>query len=153
MCIFLGLRRQDILLFWQKKDESVFRTIKTNGAGSVESNIRSQIATYSFCNKTKHEALCVIMFFQCWEYVWHFGMDPDPRIRTSDQKHTDPTDPDPEHRYKVIKKSQNRRNQGFPYYFFLMMEGSGAGPVIVTKIRMRIREALKHMDPGADPDP
>jgi hypothetical protein len=37
---------------------------------------------------------------------------------------------------KVIKKSQNSRNQGFSYYFCLMMEGSGsrsgAGSVLVT---------------------
>jgi hypothetical protein len=36
-------------------------------------------------------------------------------------------DPDPEHWQKVIKKSQNRRNQGFSYYFRMMMEGSGSG--------------------------
>ncbi len=28
---------------------------------------------------------------------------------------------------KVKKKSQNRRNQGFSYYFCLMIEGSGSG--------------------------
>jgi hypothetical protein len=33
---------------------------------------------------------------------------------------------------KVIKKSENSRNQSFSYYFFLMMEGSGAGSVLVT---------------------
>jgi hypothetical protein len=34
-----------------------------------------------------------------------------------------------------------------------MMEGSGAGSILVTKnIRMRIREAQKHTDP-TDPDP
>ncbi len=48
-------------------------------------------------------------------------MDPDP----------DP-DADPEHCYKVIKKSQNRRNEGFSYYVCLMMEGSVAGSVHVT---------------------
>jgi hypothetical protein len=41
------------------------------------------------------------------------------------QKHTDPTDQDPhadpEHWFKVVKKSQNSRNQ------VLTMEGSGAG--------------------------
>jgi hypothetical protein len=31
--------------------------------------------------------------------------------------------------YKVIKKSQNSRNQGFSYYFCLMMEGSVSGSV------------------------
>ncbi len=30
-------------------------------------------------------------------------------------------------RQKVIKKSQNSRNQGFSYYFCLMIEGSGSG--------------------------
>ncbi len=30
---------------------------------------------------------------------------------------------------KVIKKSQNRKNLSFSYYFCLMMEGSGAGSV------------------------
>ncbi len=53
------------------------------------------------------------------------------------QKHSDPIDLDPEYwyiyiippRYKVRKKSQN---QGFSYYFCLMMEGSGAGSVLVT---------------------
>ncbi len=51
------------------------------------------------------------------------------------QKHTDP-----EHwyiyiilqRYKVIKKLQNSRNQGFSCYFCLLMEGSGAGSVLLT---------------------
>jgi hypothetical protein len=37
---------------------------------------------------------------------------------------------------KIMKKSQNWRNQGFSYYFCLMMEGSGVGPgaesVLVT---------------------
>jgi hypothetical protein len=33
---------------------------------------------------------------------------------------------------KVIKKSQNNRNQGFSYYFCLMMEGSEAGSVPLT---------------------
>ncbi len=70
---------------------------------------------------------------------WHFSTDPDedPQIRTSvlrirmriqeAQKHTDSTDPDPEHWYKVIKMSQNSRNQGFSFYICLMKEGSGAG--------------------------
>ncbi len=36
---------------------------------------------------------------------------------------------------KVIKKSQNRRNEGFCYFFCLMIEGSGAGsvPYLVLK--------------------
>jgi hypothetical protein len=48
---------------------------------------------------------------------------------------------------KVIKKSQNGRNQCFSYYFCLMKEGSGSGSIYLT-----IREVQKHMDP-ADPDP
>ena len=48
----------------------------------------------------------------------------------------------------VIKKSQNRRNQGFSFYFCLMIEGSGVGSVPLTNgsgsgrpnnIRIRIR--------------
>ncbi len=47
---------------------------------------------------------------------------------------------DPEHWYihhsskikKVIKQSQNSRNEGFSDYFFLMMEGYAAGSVLVT---------------------
>jgi hypothetical protein len=58
-------------------------------------------------------------------------------------------DLDPEHWYiyiilprlEVIKKSQNSRNQGYSYYFCLMMEGSGAGSELVTKL------ALKHTYP------
>jgi hypothetical protein len=67
------------------------------------------------------------------------------RIREA-QKHTDPTDADPEHWLTIRKKSQNRRNQSFSYYFRLVMEGlsagagSGAGSVLVTNIRiLRIR--------------
>ncbi len=30
------------------------------------------------------------------------------------------------------KKSQNRRNQGFSYYFCLMLEGSGSGSIPLT---------------------
>ncbi len=44
---------------------------------------------------------------------------------------TDP-DADLEHWHKVITKSQNSRSQGFSYYFCLMMEGSGAGSILVT---------------------
>ncbi len=47
---------------------------------------------------------------------------------------------------KVIKKSQNSRNQCFSYYFCLMIEGSGFG-----SISLNISEAHKHMDP-MDPD-
>ncbi len=69
------------------------------------------------------------------------------------------------------KKSQNRINQGFSYYFCLMLEGSrsgsgsGSGSIPLTngRIRIRIQEAQKHVDPGdldpgdldpdSDPDP
>ncbi len=61
-------------------------------------------------------------------YFWL--ADPDPAFFVSDLQ-------------KVIKKSQNRRYQGFSYYFWLMMEGSGS--VILTngsgrpkKLRIRI---------------
>jgi hypothetical protein len=37
-------------------------------------------------------------------------------------------------------KSQNSKNQGFSYYFCLMMKGSGSGSVLVT-------------NPDADADP
>ncbi len=43
---------------------------------------------------------------------------------------------------KVIKKSQNSRNQGFSYYFCLMIEGPGSGSVWI-----RIKETQKHTDP------
>ncbi len=58
--------------------------------------------------------------------------------------------------------SQNIRNQGFSYYFCLMIEGSGPDPYILTPyLRIRILEAQKHtecLDPtGPDlalvPDP
>jgi len=49
------------------------------------------------------------------------------------------------------KKSQNRRNQGFSYYFCLMLEGS-IPLTNGTRIRIRIQEAQKHVDPG-DMDP
>jgi hypothetical protein len=32
-------------------------------------------------------------------------------------------------RYKKSKESQNRRNQGFSYYFCMMIEGSGSIPL------------------------
>jgi hypothetical protein len=40
---------------------------------------------------------------------------------------------------KIKKKSQNSRNQGFSYYFCLMIEGSGSGSIPLTN--------------GPDPDP
>jgi hypothetical protein len=45
---------------------------------------------------------------------------------------------------KVIKQSQNSRNQGFSYYFCVMMEGSGSVPLDYW---IRIQEAKKHTDP------
>jgi hypothetical protein len=39
---------------------------------------------------------------------------------------------------KVIKKSQNRCNQGFSYYFCLMIEVSGSGSTKIIWIRIRI---------------
>ncbi len=36
------------------------------------------------------------------------------------------------HFTKVKTKSQNSRNQGFPYYFSLMIEGSGSGSIPLT---------------------
>jgi hypothetical protein len=35
-------------------------------------------------------------------------------------------------RNKIIKKSQNSRNQGFSYFLCLMIEGSGSGDVSLT---------------------
>jgi hypothetical protein len=49
------------------------------------------------------------------------------RIREA-QKHSDPADSDPEHWYIYITLLwQNSINQGFSYYFYLMMEESEAG--------------------------
>ncbi len=75
---------------------------------------------------------------------------------------------------KFQKESQNSRNQGFSYYFCMMIEGSGSGSIPLTsgsgswrpkntwiRIRIRntasnwwirIREAQRHVDP-VDPDP
>jgi hypothetical protein len=49
---------------------------------------------------------------------------------------------------KKIKKSQNSRNQGFSYYFCLMIEGSGFGSVPLTNGSV----SGKHTDP-TEPDP
>ncbi len=72
--------------------------------------------------------------------------------------------------YEIIRKSQNSRNQFFSYYFWLIIEGSGAGagfgsasltnrsgsrrPKNTWILGTRIQNALKHtgMDPR-DPDP
>jgi hypothetical protein len=61
-------------------------------------------------------------------------------------------------REKVIKKSQNSRNQGFSYYFCLMIERSGPVPLTngsrsgfrrPKNIRIRIRNTAHffHLDP------
>ncbi len=42
-------------------------------------------------------------------------------------------------RYKVIKKSQNSCNQGFSYFFCLMIEGSGSGSGRPNNLRIWIR--------------
>ncbi len=56
---------------------------------------------------------------------------------------------------KIQKESQNRRNQGFSYYFCMMIEGSGSGSWrpkntwIRIRIRIRIRNTgryLKNME-------
>ncbi len=60
---------------------------------------------------------------------------------------------------KNQKKSENSRNQGFAYYFCLMIEGSGSIPLLTKGSRsgsrrpknMRIR--WNPMDPDSDPDP
>ncbi len=78
---------------------------------------------------------------------WHFGTDPDPRIRTSDERIRMQIWDAQKHTVlwiqiqmrirntgkKIIKMSQNRSNQGLSYYFCLMMEGSGDGSVLVTR--------------------
>jgi hypothetical protein len=43
---------------------------------------------------------------------------------------------------KSKKNSQNSRNQGFSYYFGMMIERSGSIPLWI-----RIREAQKHVNP------
>jgi hypothetical protein len=56
---------------------------------------------------------------------------------------------------KSQKESQNRRNQGFSYYFCMMIEGSGSGAgsgAIPLTSGSGSREAQKHVDP-VDPDP
>ncbi len=48
---------------------------------------------------------------------------------------------------KVIKKSQNRRNQGFSYYFCLMMEGSGSIPLAKGSGSERPKKLRNPTDP------
>jgi hypothetical protein len=50
--------------------------------------------------------------------------------------------------FEVKKKSQNSRNQGFSYYFCLMIEGSGVGSgseyiPLTNRIRIRIPNNVK----------
>ena len=70
---------------------------------------------------------------------------------------------------KIQKVSQNRRNQGFSYYFCMMIEGSGSGSIPLTsgsgsgswrpkntwiRIRIRIRNTgLRVIFVLLDPDP
>ncbi len=56
-------------------------------------------------------------------------------MRIQDAQNITDLDPDadPEHWQKVLKKSHNRRNQSFSYYFCLMMQGFGSGSVFMTK--------------------
>ncbi len=62
---------------------------------------------------------------------------------------------------KVKKKSQNCINQGFSYYFCLMIEGSGSGSIPLTNgsgsmrpknMWIRIRDTDIMNDPLASPD-
>ena len=46
--------------------------------------------------------------------------------------------------------SQNSKNQGFSYYFCMIIEGSGSR-IHTSDKWIRIREAQKHVDP-VDPD-
>jgi hypothetical protein len=46
-------------------------------------------------------------------------------------------------KYKTIKKSQNSRNQGFSYYFCLIIIGAGAGSRRSKNIRIRIRNRVE----------
>jgi hypothetical protein len=55
-------------------------------------------------------------------------------------------------RYNVIKKLQNSTNQGFSYWFCLMMEGSGSVLVITRSGPYADTAGPKHTEP-TDPDP
>ncbi len=67
---------------------------------------------------------------------WYFGVDPDPRIHASAYYFLKL------HLKKSQKESQNSRNQGFSYYFCMMIEGSGSGRPKNTWIRIRIRNTV-----------
>ncbi len=66
----------------------------------------------------------------------YFGTDPVPRIRTTDLRFRIRiplwiwlfllSGLQDANKKKFIKKCQNNRNQGFPHYFCLMIEGSGS---------------------------
>jgi hypothetical protein len=56
-----------------------------------------------------------------------------------------------EDKKKVIKKSQNRRNRGFSYYFSLIMEGSGSIKIIMDPDPGGPKKGTDPTDP--DPDP
>ncbi len=78
----------------------------------------------------------------------HFGADADPDPSSDPHRYLLLSDPDSggaktygfgtrvhlhhSSKEKKSKKLLNSRNQGFSYYFFLMMEGSGAGSGLVT---------------------
>ncbi len=79
--------------------------------------------------------------------TWHFGVDPDPAIFVIDLQDANMkliflTSFSAYYslRYiyiifkdkKIQKKSQNSRNQGFSYYFCLLIEGSGSGSIPLT---------------------
>jgi hypothetical protein len=51
---------------------------------------------------------------------------------------------------KCQKESQNSRNQGFSYYFCMMIEGSGFGSTPLTSI---VDPRHFGVDPDPDPDP
>ncbi len=107
----------------------------------------------------KVSLLRFIIIYPYFGSVPHFGLDPDPRIHPSDQR-TDPdADLDPDifvidlqnakkknfllitfegtftsffKEKKVQKKSQNNNNQGFSYFFCLMIEGSESRSIYMT---------------------
>ncbi len=107
----------------------------------------------------KTPAECREIFFLCSKIFsvadpWHFGVDPDPEIHASRLMDPD-LDADPAFfiihlqdankvflqitffkvhfsKIKSKKKSQHSRNQGFSYYFCLMIEGYGAGSIPLT---------------------
>ncbi len=77
---------------------------------------------------------------------WHFGEDPDPGFRHWPSRCKQKTNFLTQffcllflkvhlHHFSKIKshkESQNSRNQGFSYYFCMMIEGSGSGTIPLT---------------------